>query len=83
MSEGVDIVAKREKTHGDFASTAVVAQALKNALRAGPSWHRLSDVQREALDGRAVKLARIVCGDPNFPDHWDDDDGYRFMGAPE
>jgi hypothetical protein len=82
MSEGEKIIGARFLTHGDFGFTSQVAQAIKDALRSGPSWKKLSPVQREALDGRAVKLARIVCGDPNFPDHWDDDDGYRGLGAP-
>jgi hypothetical protein len=81
-AEAGKIVTAREATHGDFTDTARVTQAIKSALRAGPSWRRLTPQQAESLDGRAVKLARIVCGDPNFEDHWTDDDGYRLLGAP-
>jgi hypothetical protein len=66
----------REKTHGGFADVARVAQALRTVLRSGPSWARMTDVHREALDSKATKLARIVCGDVDHIDHWRDDIGY-------
>lgn len=37
---------------------------------------RLSWMQREALDMKAHKQARIFAGDPYFHDHWHDDAGY-------
>ena len=36
----------------------------------------LSDVQQEALDMIATKMARIVNGDPDKVDNWDDISGY-------
>jgi hypothetical protein len=67
---------KREKSHGAFADVARVAQALRDTMRSGPAWARMSDVQREALESKATKLARMCCGDPGHVDHWRDDIGY-------
>jgi len=33
-----------------------------------------------ALEMISLKLARIICGDPNFADHWDDIAGYAELG---
>lgn len=71
------LVAERGRTHGDWARQSATAQAIKRAL-----WRSelcLSQGQREALDLIAAKLARIVCGDPDDPDHWDDIAGYALL----
>jgi len=39
--------------------------------------------QGEAIHMICVKLARIVCGDPNHADHWDDIAGYARLGKGE
>jgi hypothetical protein len=70
------IITEREQTHGAFAAVAETAQELKLIFRRTPNWLALSDVQREALESKATKLARLLCGDPNEIDHWRDDAGY-------
>jgi hypothetical protein len=56
----------------------MTAQALKRELIAASGYCAvpLSSTQLEALDMICSKLARIVCGDPNEPDHWHDIGGY-------
>jgi hypothetical protein len=67
------LLAAREHTHGDFESTALIAQRFKDVARNTPNWGaRLTDVQREALEGVFTKIARILSGDPNHKDHWSD-----------
>ncbi len=68
---------ERERTHGDFASVARTAQSLKFAL-AGSSG---GDVEREALESIATKLARIRHGDAQHLDHWRDIAGYALLVA--
>ena len=71
----MNLLNEREKTHGNYADVACVAQALKFALAHGPT-EELPDVHRESLDLICTKIARIVCGDHNEPDHWTDIMGY-------
>ena len=71
----MNLLNEREKTHGNYADVACVAQALKFALAHGPT-EELPDVHRESLDMICVKMARIVCGDHNEIDHWRDCIGY-------
>lgn len=71
----MSILRQREKTHGLFSDVAAVSQKLKDALRLGP-YDELPDSHREALEMICVKMARVVCGDHNEPDHFVDIRGY-------
>ena len=86
MAEITEILEERGKTHGDFRDVADLSQDLKIILRRHTA--KMSDrapfsnsksktnSQCEALDNIAQKMARIVCGNPNEPDHWRDIAGY-------
>jgi len=82
MSDGNarQLIDSRQQTHGDWPVTARIAQKLKACLEdeilKSPKHVRLSAEQREALDMILAKIARIVSGDPNHADHWDDIAGY-------
>ena len=65
----------REKTHGDFEKVSMVAQEIKGIVSENAT-HTVSVEKREAIDMIATKIARIVCGNPNDPDHWLDIEGY-------
>jgi len=69
------ILNEREATHGQFSDVSRVAQKIK-AVYAERGYRHLPDVQMEALDMIASKIARILCGDSDFPDHWKDISGY-------
>lgn len=71
-----DLLDTREATHGDYRETAAHAQALKFVMHEAPGWKKLSAVQAESLHLIATKIARILSGDPNQKDHWDDLAGY-------
>lgn len=77
----MQLLAEREKTHGDYKLTAQTAQTFKIIFQRGPSYKYLTATQKESLDMIAVKLARVVCGDPNEPDHWRDIAGYAQLIA--
>lgn len=75
------ILATREKTHGDFAVAAKISQNLKLIMWDTEGWHRLTPVQREALEMAQLKIARILSGDPNCAEHWTDAQGYLALPA--
>jgi hypothetical protein len=70
------ILEHRRTTHGDFTDDADLAQGLKSLMRQSKNWDNLRSFQAEALDNMATKIARILSGDPNFPDHWRDLQGF-------
>jgi len=71
-----DILSERQKTHGDYYRTAMMAQELKDAMRRGVNWKLLDDMQRETLEMVATKIGRILSGNPHEIDHWKDIAGY-------
>jgi hypothetical protein len=45
-------------------------------MKLGHKWGPLASDQREALEMFAAKISRILTGDPDYPDNWDDIAGY-------
>jgi hypothetical protein len=76
------ILSEREKTHGDFEGVSELAQELKDAAYILGK-NKLDGGQQIALDMIFLKIARIMWGDPNHADHWDDIAGYAMLGKGE
>ena len=76
MSITDQILSEREQTHGAFREVSGYSQAIKQLMRTSRNWQRLDVAQAQALEVVADKVARILCGDPSFPDHWQDGAGY-------
>lgn len=70
---------ERSKTHGPFRRYAAIAKRLKRAMFEEDSYGALSEVQQEALEVIMNKIARILSGNPNEPDHWHDVAGYATL----
>jgi hypothetical protein len=81
MTPTDSLLAEREETHGDFAQVAEVSQQLRRVFRSAPNWECLTEGQREIFEMWAGKQARILCGDPDHLDHWDDMGGYSRLGS--
>lgn len=74
-----EILQEREKTHGDYAEQAGMSVLLKDIIRNGLNWESLQSTQKEALDMIMHKVARIISGNPDYADHWDDIIGYATL----
>ena len=74
-----DTLAERQSTHGKFEDHAIVSQKLKYVLHSRDSWSGLDSIQQEALDMICHKMARIIAGNPDHPDHWHDISGYATL----
>lgn len=73
----------REARYGDFGKLAAAVQAFKNVYRAAPSWPQLTAVQREVMEMNLVKTCRILYGDPQHEDSWEDICGYAMLATEE
>lgn len=71
-----EILKDRGKKYGKFTGHARITQELKKAMRFHTNWEALEDDQKEALEMVAHKIGRILNGDPNYLDSWDDIIGY-------
>ena len=87
------LLVERQKTHGSFELNAAISQQLKSMFEApylvdpknntceNAKYKECNAVHREALDMIALKLSRILSGQANFKDHWDDIAGYAKLGS--
>lgn len=83
MSDVDMILAERQKVHGEFSTHAAMAQSLKQVIKNSPNRTSLSYAQMEGLEMILHKVARILNGNPNHKDHWDDIAGYATLVAKE
>jgi Domain of unknown function (DUF6378) len=77
----MNIMSQREKTHGNYRDNAAMSQSIKDVLRSGKNWSSMTDGQKEALEMIAVKLSRVLSGDKDFRDHWEDIVGYARLAG--
>lgn len=78
-----EILNERQSTHGTFEESATTVQRIKVIMRSTPNWDKLSNAQREALEMIVHKIGRILHGDPNHLDSWQDIQGYTKLGEPK
>lgn len=88
MSNVDEITKARGSVYGPFLHNAVVAQAIKRAMWNAPDpdnngnpYHDLAPNVKEALELIAMKISRIITGDPSYLDNWDDIAGYAKIVA--
>lgn len=74
-----DTLNLRQQQHGDFIDNGSKMQELKNVCRNSVNWNELTTYQQEAIDMICHKLGRILCGNPNYSDHWHDIAGYATL----
>lgn len=66
----------RGVAHGDFKAHSKLTEALEAIMKDSRNWKTLTAPQRQALKMIMHKIARILVGNPNHPDHWRDIAGY-------
>lgn len=70
------ILTEREVTHGDFEMKSIWIQEIMENLVGLDSWDDMEADKKEAIHMILVKLSRIIYGNSNHVDHWDDIAGY-------
>lgn len=73
-----EILEERGERYGQFKFHAVVTQELKRVVQQQLQVRKkqLAPDQIEALDMICHKIGRIINGDPDYADSWDDIAGY-------
>lgn len=79
MANVTDTLAERGSRYGAFSGHAKISQDLKAAMQAAPKWALLTASMKEALEMVQHKVARILNGDPAYPDSWHDISGYATL----
>jgi hypothetical protein len=73
----------RNGVHGDYHDQAATAEAIRAVMQKAKNWDTMSAIQRDALLMIAVKMSRILNGNPNYADHWHDLQGYARLAERE
>lgn len=82
MSADIEVIlSERGQTHGPFKQQAALTQELKDCVRRCPEWNELAAHHKESIEMIFHKVARVVTGNPDFPDHWDDIAGYAKLSS--
>lgn len=81
MADINETLKARGAVYGDFLEQSKIALEIKNAMRRRHGWLNLDADQREAMEFFAVKMARIINGDPHYVDNWRDIGGYAELVA--
>lgn len=76
------ILNERNSTHGHWKKQACAAYMIREAIEDNVA-KTLRPYQSEALNMIIVKISRIISGDPNIQDHWEDIAGYATLVAKE
>lgn len=79
MAEIADVLEERGGRYGDFMAQSYITMQLKDVVRCRKGWEKLCSDQQEAIEMILVKIARILNGDPNYIDNWDDIQGYAAL----
>ena len=67
---------ERGEKYGSYPEQCRITQNIKRAMVDSPNWAELSDDKKEALEMIALKIGRILNGDPEYADSWHDIAGY-------
>ena len=83
MNDISNLLGERQNTHGTYSEVSSICQAIKRTMRQSSGWDHLGNEHAEALEMIAMKIARILSGNPNFADHWEDIEGYARLVSNE
>lgn len=79
MGETEKILEARKGTHGEYMDNAWMMQRLRELFRQGRNWPTLPDIVKESFDSWAIKLGRILSGNPYVHEHYMDISGYALL----
>lgn len=71
-----EILEAREKSYGSYSANAHLIQQLKKHARGMSGWERLASSKQQSIDMIFTKIGRIITGNSNQQDSWDDIAGY-------
>lgn len=76
-----DTLQARGGQYGRFDTQAKASQTIKAAFAQCDNWTELDDDAREALETIAMKISRLLTGNPKHYDSWHDIAGYAELVA--
>ena len=83
MAKVEETLEERGSRYGNYLNQTKISHELKETMKFKGSevWVDLKADQKDALEMIAVKISRILNGDPNYSDNWHDIAGYATLVA--
>lgn len=81
MSDIKETLAERGTKYGNYLQQCRITAKLQTVMTDVPSYYKMEVDQQDALEMIAVKISRILNGDPNYADNWHDIAGYATLVA--
>lgn len=72
---------ERGTNYGNYLKQCKISHKLKTAMAEVDGYYRMEVDQQDALELMAVKISRILNGNPNYVDNWTDIAGYATLVA--
>lgn len=79
MTNVSDTLDERGKRYGNYLEQTTISKNIKDAMQVVPEYWEMESDQQDALEMIAVKMSRIVNGDPDYADNWADIAGYATL----
>lgn len=81
MADIKDTLTERGTKYGNYKDQTRISRSLMDEMQTTQVWDSLETDQEDALMMIAVKISRILNGDPNYADNWHDIAGYATLVA--
>ena len=81
MSGISDTLEERGKRYGNYLKQTEISNDLRTRMMNTPGWEKMEVDMEDALTMIAVKISRILNGDPFYSDNWHDIAGYATLVA--
>lgn len=79
MADIEDTLQERGKNYGNYREQTTISKNIKEAMQERAKYWEMESDQQDALEMIAVKMSRIVNGDPDYADNWADIAGYATL----
>ena len=76
-----DTLEERGKRYGNYLNQTEISNDLRTRMMNTPGWEAMEVDMEDALTMIAVKISRILNGDPFYSDNWHDIAGYATLVA--
>lgn len=73
------VLTERGTRYGNYLEQTAISNKIKESMQEIPTYWDMATDQKDALEMIAVKMSRIVNGDPDYADNWADIAGYATL----
>lgn len=84
MADVKEILTERGTKYGNYLNQTMITARIQDAYKehdSGTKFYSMKTDQQDALEMIAVKISRILNGDPDYSDNWHDIAGYATLVA--